>query len=314
MKVKIHSTYILLYTLFGVLSTAAVHAQKVAVMASVDSTTLLIGDQTDIHLMVNAAPGLAIRYPQVTDKELGDLELIRIGQLDTLKTTPEFITQQNITIAAFDSGVYEIPALPFRYTQNGRTQTLYSQPIILMVSTMNVDSTFIAPIKPMMEEPITTAEILKTVGLILGILLVLGGLFYIIRKRLSQKEPEDQVVYVPPAHVTALEKLQALEKEKLWQQDKTKRYYTKLTFAFREYLENRYDVNALESTTDEILDWLKKENFSDSLTGKLRATLQASDLVKFAKSKPGLEVHQAAMDTAYEFIHATKKEIKEFSP
>ena len=118
-------------------------------------------------------------------------------------------------------------------------------------------------------------------------------------------------MYVPPAHVTALEKLNVLEKEKLWQQDKTKPYYTRLTYIFREYLENRYGVKALESTTDEILDWLKREKFSDDLTTKLRNTLQASDLVKFAKSKPGVDIHQNALNTAYEFIHATKKMVTE---
>ncbi len=280
---------------------------QVTVQASLDSTAILIGDQTDLHLTVTAPPNVAVQFPLVSAEQLGDLEIIKIGKIDTLQAEiNRLVTQQNITVTAYDSGFYRIPELAFK----AGGQTLYSKPFELTVNTLQIDSTFIAPIKPIMGVPITMREIATMLATFLVIAALIAALVWWLRRR-NQKDPEPEVIYVPPAHVTALEKLNLLEKEKLWQQDKTKLYYTKLTYTFREYLENRYGVKALESTTDEIVGWLKREKFSDDLTTKLRNTLQASDLVKFAKSKPGVDIHQNALDTAYEFIHATKKPLTE---
>ncbi len=293
---------IILTSFFG----ANVKAQ-VSVAAVLDSTTMLIGDQTDLHLRVTYPPNVAVQFPIVSAQELGDLEIVKINPIDTLQASADQLTiQQNITVTAFDSGFYRIPELAFRYGN----QTLNSKPLELQVLTLQIDSTFIAPIKPIRNVPITMREIAGMLGTLLAIAALATLLIWWLRRR-NRKDPEPEPVYVPPAHVTALEKLNILEKEKLWQQDKTKAYYTRLTYIFREYLENRYGVNALESTTDEILGWLQREKFSDSLTTKLRNTLQASDLVKFAKSKPGVDIHQNALDTAYEFIHATKKPLTE---
>lgn len=293
---------ILFIVFFGVNTQA-----QVSVAALLDSTTILIGDQTDLHLRVISPPNVAIQFPAVSAQQLGDLEIIKINPIDTLQATTNQLTiQQNITVTAFDSGFYRIPELAFKYGN----QSLYSKPLELQVLTLKVDSTFVAPIKPIRDVPMTLRELAEMLGVVLAMIALAVLLIWWLKRR-NQKEPEPEVVYVPPAHIPALEKLNVLEKEKLWQQDKTKEYYTRLTHIFREYLGNRYGVNALESTTDEILGWLKREKFSDSLTTKLRNTLQASDLVKFAKSKPGVDIHQNALDTAYEFIHATKKTITE---
>jgi len=296
------SNYLLIFIFFGANTQA-----QVSVAALLDSTAILIGDQTDLHLRATSPSNVAVQFPVVTAQELGDLEIIKINPPDTLEASANQITiQQNITITAFDSGFYRIPELAFKYGN----QSLYSKPLELQVLTLQIDSTFIAPIKPIRNVPITVREIATMIGTLLAIVALVSLLIWWLRRR-NQKEPEAEAVYIPPAHIPALEKLNVLEKEKLWQQDKTKEYYTRLTHVFREYLGNRYGVNALESTTDEILGWLRREKFSDELTTKLRNTLQASDLVKFAKSKPGVDIHQNALDTAYEFIHATKKSLTE---
>ena len=41
---------------------------------------------------------------------------------------------------------------------------------------------------------------------------------------------------------------------KLWQKDKTKQYYSEVTEALRIYIENRFEIPAMERTTDEIID------------------------------------------------------------
>ncbi len=89
-----------------------------------------------------------------------------------------------------------------------------------------------------------------------------------------------------PAHVIALNELEDLRLKKLWQAGKVKEYYTVMTDVIRVYLEDRFDINAIEMTTDEILAVMRKQNLESKVQQKLRQTLILADLVKFAKENP----------------------------
>ena len=97
-----------------------------------------------------------------------------------------------------------------------------------------------------------------------------------------------------------------MEKEQLWQQGQVKTYYSRLTDIMREYIENRYDIQALELTTDEILEKIEKVNVHDELLDKLKSMLQTADMVKFAKAKPAVEQHTGNMENAHKFVVKTK--------
>ena len=75
----------------------------------------------------------------------------------------------------------------------------------------------------------------------------------------------------------------------------------------REYLENRYDVPALESTTEEIVQNISKANLNMSDVDSLKRILQVADLVKFAKAKPDESIHESFMNEAEGFVKRTKK-------
>ena len=79
-----------------------------------------------------------------------------------------------------------------------------------------------------------------------------------------------------------------------------------MTYIIREYLENRYEIPALESTTDEILRSLKDVDFDESWKHKLQNILQVADLVKFAKAKPPADFHNKVLQEAEDFVIATK--------
>ncbi len=76
----------------------------------------------------------------------------------------------------------------------------------------------------------------------------------------------------------------------------------------REYLENRYHINALEQTSDEIFAGLRSAQISADAREKLRRTLLLADLVKFAKEKPLPEDNEFSMENAISFIMQTKQE------
>ncbi len=283
---------------------------QINVSAVFDSTQMIIGDQTDLHLNVNQPSASKVLYPTLSAESLGNFEIIEVGPIDTLKREPELITQQNITVSAYDSGYYQIPPLPFTIVrQNGRKDTIFSAPAAMIVQTIEVDTSVIAPIKPIIKQGYTREEITNYL-LGVGVIILLGLFIYYWIKRYNKEEEVEEEIVIIPAHETAIKKLEELKKAKLWQNDQLKEYYSQLTYIVREYLEGRYEIRALESTTSEIFQELKRENFSQELKDQLRKVLQSADLVKFAKAAPTAELHVNAMNVAEDFILKTKQVIQ----
>jgi hypothetical protein len=98
-----------------------------------------------------------------------------------------------------------------------------------------------------------------------------------------------------------------LVKEKLWQQGKVKLFYSRLTDIIRQYIELRYQVPAMEQTTDQIVgDFSRRALVAGPVQKELQDLLELADLVKFAKWHPMAEEHEQAQQSAYDFILRTK--------
>ena len=115
-----------------------------------------------------------------------------------------------------------------------------------------------------------------------------------------EKEP------LRPAEEVALEKLDEIKAEKIWQNGKVKEYHTELTDVIREYISRRYEVSSTEKTSDETLRDLKpKMKDQKDLFERLRKMLSLADLVKFAKWTTTPDENESALLTAYDFVKET---------
>lgn len=82
-------------------------------------------------------------------------------------------------------------------------------------------------------------------------------------------------------------------------------YYAALSLIIREYLEARYRIPALESTTREIAALLKNTGFPDEQQAALDFLLQQTDLVKYAEMQPPRTFHEQALEKARQLILKT---------
>ena len=114
-----------------------------------------------------------------------------------------------------------------------------------------------------------------------------------------------------PAHEIALETLKKIAEEKLWQQGLYKQYQSSVSDAIRTYIEHRFDINAMEYTTDETLSHLRNNLVPVEAKEKLRQLLQLADLVKFAKAIPVGTENELSMQQAVDFVMLTKPATKE---
>jgi len=126
---------------------------------------------------------------------------------------------------------------------------------------------------------------------------------------LTNKPVEEVYVAPPKAHEVALEKLQLLRAKELWQQGKIKEYQSELTYIVREYLEERFEIQALESTTVEIVQELEQKDITEEHKTELTDMFRMADMVKFAKATPPVEVQSTLLNKAIQFVEKTKQEV-----
>ena len=139
--------------------------------------------------------------------------------------------------------------------------------------------------------------------LLIGLILIL--IYYFKNKPKVEKIKEIIKPSIPP-HISALEALKQLESKKLWQQDKTKEYYSELTHILREYLEQRFEIHALEQTSDEIITALRFTDINEAEKRRLIKILMIADMVKFAKEKPLASENEMVIKEANAIIENTK--------
>lgn len=292
----------------------ALQAQQVQVSARIDSTSILIGNQTVLRLTAayDAKNGIPkVQWPQIGDSLISKVEVINKSKVATVipDSTRPSIQQlvENVTISCFDSGYYAIP--PFKFIINGDTANpQMTEAMMLQVFTVRVDtSKAFKDIKAPIQAPFSILEILPYIIIGLIALIIMGWLMYYFNKKSKKNKTvvvEQPKVIIPP-HVKALQELEKLALKKLWQEGKVKEYYTGITDILRAYLEERYSINALEMTTDEIMLSLKKRAMSDEVKQKLNEILVLSDLVKFAKENPLPADHEFCFSASVEFINET---------
>lgn len=280
--------------------------------SSIDKDTILIGDQFKLKLDVNLPKGNTIIWPLLKDTLTNQIEIISKSNIDTLETKNGSLLSQELILTSFDTGQLRIPQIKFTIVdqKTSEAQINFSQALSIQVNTVTVDtSQAIMPIKGPISSPYTFPELAPFIfgGLALIAIIIFSIIYY---RRLKQNKPIIKLRSKPKvaAHIIALNNLKELKSRKLWQDGKFKSYYTELTDIIRIYLDERYQIEAMEMTSDEILALIMPHSTIDSkLKDKLAATLITADLVKFAKQKPiGLE-NDNNLSNMIEFVRGTKR-------
>ena len=280
------------------------------VSATLDSTTLFIGDQTDLHLRAIGEVGEQVTMP-VLDKELiPGVEIVDRTIVDTLSLKDGRVQyDQYLTVTSFEDSLFYIAPLPFVSGDD----TVWSDGLTLnVVQPFEMDTTDMAitDIKGVYKAPVWWWGIFRWV--LLAVLLAGVGVagYYLITylQRRKLEEAGNEVVTEPlrPADEVALEKLDAIKEKKIWQQGQVKEYYTQLTDVVREYIARRFEVSSTEQTSDETLRAMrvlltdKKELYDN-----LRKMLTLADLVKFAKWTTTPDENEISLRNAYTFVKET---------
>lgn len=264
--------------------------------AKLDTNVILIGEQINLTLS-NPLDETEI-WPNYNDFLPEEIEVINALKIDTINN----LITQKIIITAWDSGSYYIS--PIKFSKNKETQA-----IIINVQTIEIaEDAKLKDIKEPINEPIGWSDIwpfILAVLIIIFIIYLLKIYVFKVKEKIITTKPK---IIIPPG-VIALQELEKLEKDKIWQQGNIKEYHTQLSEIIRRYCEDKFKFIALELTTNEILEELNII-LTNTQINNLKLILQRADLAKFAKSKPINTENIESMFLAKEFVNSTKEETK----
>ena len=279
------------------ISASVTCAQPVQLTAKTEVDTFRLGSWIDVRVEGKWNAPVDTIAPVVKDS-LGVLEVVKVERDGT---EPKWL----IRLTTIDSGKVFLPPIEFNYKLRGDTgrQIAYTNSLLLNISGVTIDPKGdIKDIKPPMSAPWLFEDYLPYLIALLVIAALSGGLYYYRRKKKQKQDLLANVKVIIPPHREALTALRVLEEKKLWQQGLVKQYYSEVTEIIRHFFERRWEIIALEMTTDEIL--LQMKHIPDALQvwREMESFFITADLVKFAKYEPSPAEHENEIRSAYEIV------------
>jgi hypothetical protein len=272
-----------------------------AVQATLSTNAIFVGDPVTLTLTARHPSGSTVNFPTIGNgKEVAVREQTAAGR-NLSKTVLE--SEKTWQLTSFRVGDWMIATNPVvcvfpdgeQKTQNLPALTLHVQ------SSLNAtNATKLSDIKDIVKPPLQIARKLW-IPLLIALLALIAGLLtlWFLRRRYA-----DQQSSVPPQppHVIARQALDAL-RGKPWSPEP---FFTELSLILRTYLENRFTLNAPESTTEELTRKMTADTrLSLSEQQTLGNFLTQADLVKFARAGAEKAVMQNAFTTVEQFVDQT---------
>ena len=316
---------ILRYIIINVLLTlwvGVVGAETVAptITSRLSADTVTIGDRVVLTVDVEKDVMQHVEFPtfefvQNEGEEATEpsIEVIRDFAPDTVSQEGRrVLLRKRYEMAVYDEGIYHIGKAQALYFDKNIVDTLFAEheEDLYVKSVIDTTMTTVRDLKPQMTLKWRFAEHSGYMGIGLGVLLLLALVLYLVARYLHKRGRHLSDLFKPappvPAHIVAITALEKLHNEKLWQNNKHKLYYSGLSDILRTYLAGRFEVGAMEMTTDEISDALRTLDIEEGQKMSLLAVLRDADLVKFAKVEPEASENELAYNRAYYFVDETK--------
>jgi hypothetical protein len=293
-----------------ILSSNAAASARTSIKATLDSAQITMGYQTAIHLDIVDAAGAPSQL--IVDKNSfpAEVEIIDWADGDTTNIGNNLVEiKRALIIQSFDSGAYHIP--PF-LLDNG-PDTIKSNTLTLKVNPVDVSqmsdinpiaqpSDFISKWYDFLPDWLTEYWL----WMLLGLLIVVGCICAVLLVKNKDKVLVHlQQKRLPPDQI-AFNRLSALREAQLWERGQEKEYYTRLIDILRDYLQERFGINAMEMTSSQILKTLQANEETKLSHQLMQHIVEIADYVKFAKVRPLPDDNVRSLQNAIQFVEETR--------
>lgn len=283
------------------------YAQPVRMTATLDAAYYRPGDRILIGLSAEHGRDVEVLWNIPAEIKSTVFEKLSESAIDSIQHH-DFLTEiKTITVMAFDTGVWQIPAITTYYRSDGSTDSVITAPIQIYIAAVAVD-TAAAPrqIKPPYDFSDPAPNNWWYLVPAASLLIIMSVAFFFYRSKMRNRNNQQLL----PAdhrlpHEKAMDRIMEIEHSKMWEQH-VKEFYVQLTLVLREYIEKGLKLPALENTSQDLLRLLRKAGVDDGLLQQLSRDLALADLVKFAKAEPAGQDHLQIIEHAKIFVEKTK--------
>jgi hypothetical protein len=272
-----------------------------------------LGDPIEIDLQVHTPEDYVVEFP--TAKDLGDLS-IRGEEAPDPRPAPEggLEWRHVFRVESLSSGTLEIPELSAKYGRKPEDadETIHFENELqterLKIEVRSALTTQDSLLHPrditgtLSPKPSLKRVVLKAVLIAVSVAAIAGAgvLAWLWLRRRRRNVPP-----VAP-ELLALQALEQLGRRDWIEVGRARDYYYELTEIVRAYIERKFSLAAPEMTTEEFLNALaRKPGALPYDSYRLRAFLEACDLVKYAAFSPLRTDADQALMTARAFVHET---------
>lgn len=276
---------------------------------SLSRDTLLVGDELVMTITATYPVGTRLYQPAEVNSD-GQFLMKKIRLLSSRQISGTMEDRYEIVGSFFATGTQTIPDFGFVWHDSAGTIREVSAPAesVYVKSVLPADTAGL-DIKDIIGPQALPGRKWLIFVIILAVLGALGVGYYLYRRRLASM-PLPEIPPEPPYEV-ALRRLTGLKADKLIEKGDFKRYYIELTFILRNYIEGRFGIPAIESTTFELKRSLKHDDLPRPQAEAAVSVLMRADLVKFAKYIPDAQHANSDFDIVKAFVMATKPAVAE---
>lgn len=292
--------------LFALIFSGTMVAQEGPLLSAILSApdTLRLGDRITLTISINHDMADHVVWPDTLDT--GDFELLDASFAEHTTEEGRRVAEATLELVAFDLGDLGIPPIVVQVLRPGGTEgTVSTNPINLTIESAGLDeSGDIRSIKP----PLGFARNwwLTVPWVLLGLVLVALAVWSYQRSRRKDYGAPQPTTTIQAAHVLAYEALDLLEHSGLLDQGKVKQFHVEVSEIARNYINGRWRINAIDMTTDDVLDVLTRVDLVPVDMERFRDLLKRSDMVKFAKYRPNAEHSAALIGLTREIVDSTR--------
>lgn len=274
------------------------------IYTDISQDTLTIGDRIELTVSLVVPKDAQVISPE-TDAGFGNFTVKNWNTSRTKRDASDSIAF-NYLITTYTVEPCSIPALPFVEVKEGGNDTLYSDSIPMrIISVIKANKGDTIKLKDIKPQQSAGKPSLLWLWIVTGLVLVTAGIFIGRYFWIKSRKPPPPPPPKPP-YEEAIEALAILENKQLLTKGLLREYVFELSDILKRYMGRRFNSNAAECTTEEILEWLQTAPFNATLIKSMEWFFDYTHPVKFAKVIPELVTIRKLYDEAESFIEKTR--------
>jgi len=267
-----------------VMASGAAAADAVTAAATLDRTTITVGDGAFLTVIADAEAGYQVSDPTIAHT-VGDLEVLEVLPSGR-STRPGGVTRWTFRyrVTGWVVGDISVPPISIPYAgPNGENGVATTTPLVLHIASVikdGEDTTDVKPLKPQLDLPEALAAKLGRIAL--GVLAaaaftaLAGVIFWVLLRRRDRIPAAERLTPVQ----RALRELDALAEQRLPEKGKTAEHYALLTASLRQYAVQRFGIDP-GRTSRELRAAMERAGVDRAQASAIYEILREGDEVRF---------------------------------